>query len=66
MSTSAAPETWSNYLWGKVGFENIPQDIAGKSFYDLKVEMPGSKGKVLEMVSRHVVRDCDGIEGRKS
>ncbi|WVO13672.1 hypothetical protein L204_101293 [Cryptococcus depauperatus] len=28
----------------KLGYEGVPKDIAEKSFYDLKTELPGSKG----------------------
>lgn len=33
-----------------VGFEQLPEGIEGKSFYDLKATLPG-KDKVLDFVS---------------
>lgn len=53
-STSSANQPqqqgWSSYLWNKVGYETLPQDVANKSFYDLKAALPG-KDKWLNMVS---------------
>lgn len=37
------------WLWNKLGYENLPTDVKGKSFYDLKAELPG--GKELDLVS---------------
>ena len=57
MSTSTAPseqpqqQGWASYLWNKVGYETLPQEVANKSFYDLKAALPG-KDKWLNMVSR--------------
>jgi hypothetical protein len=53
-STSAnqpQQQGWSSYLWNKVGYETLPQDVANKSFYDLKAALPG-KDKWLNMVSQ--------------
>lgn len=56
MSSSTTPASqsqqqgWSSYLWNKVGYETLPQDVANKSFYDLKAALPG-KDKWLNMVS---------------
>ncbi|GHJ90010.1 hypothetical protein NliqN6_6412 [Naganishia liquefaciens] len=65
MSSSATPsepqqQGWASYLWNKVGYENLPQDVANKSFYDLKAALPGKdkwlnmadfKGKVVLIVN---------------
>lgn len=38
---------------GKLGYETLPSQIAGKSFYDLQAALPG-KEKVYDFVSRPI------------
>jgi hypothetical protein len=52
MSAPAQPaqQGWGNFIWTKLGYENLPQDVAEKSFYDLKAALPG-KDRYINMVS---------------
>lgn len=60
MSAPSAPaqneqQGWGSFLWTKLGYENLPQDVAEKSFYDLKAPLPG-KDRWINMVSLMVAR----------
>jgi hypothetical protein len=60
MSTPSAPaqteqQGWGSFLWTKLGYETLPQDVANKSFYDLRAPLPG-KDRWLNMVSFLVLR----------
>lgn len=39
-----------NFIASKLGYEHIPEDVANKTFYDLKATLPG-KDKALDFVS---------------
>lgn len=56
MSAPSAPaqneqQGWGSFIWTKLGYETLPQDAAGKSFYDLRAPLPG-KDRWISMVSR--------------
>ncbi|KAI5449296.1 Glutathione peroxidase 2 [Naganishia albida] len=62
MSAPAQPaqQGWGSFIWTKLGYENLPQDVAQKSFYDLRAPLPGKdrwinmadfKGKVVLIVN---------------
>lgn len=40
------PQGW---IWNKLGYEDLPADVASKGFYDLEADLPGSGGKSLKM-----------------
>lgn len=52
MSAPAQPaqQGWGSFIWTKLGYENLPQDVAQKSFYDLRAPLPG-KDRWINMVS---------------
>lgn len=37
------------WIWNKLGYEDLPADVASKGFYDLEADLPGSDGKSLKM-----------------
>jgi hypothetical protein len=37
------------WIWNKLGYEDLPADVASKGFYDLEADLPGSGGKSLKM-----------------
>ena len=45
----AAAAQGQGWIWNKLGYEDLPQDVKTKGFYDLEAELPG--GKSLKMVS---------------
>ncbi|KAJ9093872.1 hypothetical protein QFC21_006245 [Naganishia friedmannii] len=54
------PQGWGSFLWNKLGYETLPQEMAEKSFYDLRAPLPGKdkwlnmadyKGKVVLIVN---------------
>ena len=47
----------AKYVSSAVVGEKIPEEVKGKSFYDLKAPLPGSKG-TLDFVSLTVVWSC--------
>ncbi|KAJ9098582.1 hypothetical protein QFC20_005925 [Naganishia adeliensis] len=65
MSAPSAPaqneqQGWGSFIWTKLGYETLPQDVAEKSFYDLRAPLPGKdrwismadfKGKVVLIVN---------------
>lgn len=49
-STEPQPQTQpQGWIWNKLGYEDLPADVASKGFYDLEADLPGSGGKVLKM-----------------
>ncbi|KAJ9108232.1 hypothetical protein QFC19_002479 [Naganishia cerealis] len=59
-AATSEPQGWGSFIWKKLGYENLPADVADKSFYDLKAPLPGKdrwlnmadyKGKVVLIVN---------------
>lgn len=36
------------WLWNKLGYEDLPQDVKTKGFYDLEADLPGGKRSRME------------------
>ena len=46
----AAAAQGQGWIWNKLGYEDLPQDVKTKGFYDLEAELPGGKSLKLTLL----------------